>query len=449
MFHMSVYKSSGASSPSGAGGTGGLGTLGPVSEDNSVDSFLSSHGVSVSLSRLPPVSSIIKNESPPPTDSLQQPPSSQQHQQSGAPSETGHHTQQHGQPHSHSQSSLELAHSVFSGRGLPPLTAPHTSDTQHDWSYQSDASSSLLSKQQVSQLGLPVSSMFLKQEQLGQLKAELDTHTTQFGSLDFSQHSQAPPLSIAASHSSTLIGQVGPSQGAGGPGQAQGDTPASAGPSGRHGKRRGPAVSQQDPQQAGSSTGVLASESSSSQAGTGGNSKQHVCPICSKVLATRNVYQLHMRSHSGEKPFKCEQCGNKFSQKTSLTRHFRSHTGERPFSCEVCGKRFADKERIKIHMRTHTGEKPFSCEVCGKRFSQKSTVKRHMSVHTGAKPFQCATCGKGFANRGNLNAHAKTHGTASTSSSRDSNRANSATTSTVPSGSGSAQPHNLPSSSVS
>lgn len=133
------------------------------------------------------------------------------------------------------------------------------------------------------------------------------------------------------------------------------------------------------------------------------------CQLCGKHLASKNVYQLHMRSHSGEKPFTCNLCGHHFSQKTSLTRHMRSHTGERPFPCEVCGKRFADKERIKIHMRTHTGEKPFACEVCGKRFSQKSTVKRHMSVHTGEKPFKCEVCGKGFANRGNLNAHSKTH----------------------------------------
>ncbi|XP_076362703.1 uncharacterized protein LOC143253181 [Tachypleus tridentatus] len=142
---------------------------------------------------------------------------------------------------------------------------------------------------------------------------------------------------------------------------------------------------------------------------SGDPTKPFQCNLCGKHLASKNVYQLHMRSHSGEKPFTCNLCGHHFSQKTSLTRHMRSHTGERPFPCEVCGKRFADKERTKIHLRTHTGEKPFSCEICGKCFSQKSTVKRHMSVHTGEKPFTCETCGKGFANRGNLNAHSKTH----------------------------------------
>lgn len=142
---------------------------------------------------------------------------------------------------------------------------------------------------------------------------------------------------------------------------------------------------------------------------SGNPTKPFKCPICEKNLASKNVYQLHLRSHSGEKPFVCSICRNAFSQKTSLTRHMRSHTGERPYPCEICSKRFADKERIKIHLRTHTGEKPFACSICQKTFSQKSTVKRHMSVHTGEKPFQCTHCGKGFANRGNLTAHEKTH----------------------------------------
>lgn len=138
-------------------------------------------------------------------------------------------------------------------------------------------------------------------------------------------------------------------------------------------------------------------------------SKTHVCNLCGKQFSSRAVHNLHMRSHSGEKPYPCSVCGRHFSQKTSLTRHMRSHTGERPYPCDICGKCFSDKERVKIHMRSHTGEKPFPCQVCGKHFSQKSTVKRHMSVHTGERPFKCDTCGKGFANRGNLNSHIRTH----------------------------------------
>ncbi|CAM1304759.1 Uncharacterised protein at_DN0253 [Pycnogonum litorale] len=158
-----------------------------------------------------------------------------------------------------------------------------------------------------------------------------------------------------------------------------------------------------------SESDIQTSKLDSGSSGAKPQNKTHMCNLCGKHFSSRAVHNLHMRSHSGEKPYPCSICGRHFSQKTSLTRHMRSHTGERPYPCDMCGKRFSDKERVKIHMRSHTGEKPFPCNVCGKHFSQKSTVKRHMSVHTGERPFKCETCGKGFANRGNLNSHIRTH----------------------------------------
>ncbi|XP_030002813.1 zinc finger protein 182-like [Sphaeramia orbicularis] len=137
--------------------------------------------------------------------------------------------------------------------------------------------------------------------------------------------------------------------------------------------------------------------------------KLYHCPVCSKTFRWKSRLEIHMMSHTGEKPVACSVCHKSFRDKSIIRRHMRVHTGERPFHCSVCEKRFTCKSHLTGHMRIHTGEKPFSCSECGKRFGQKTSLECHMRFHTGEKPFSCLVCQKRFKQKQNVQTHMKIH----------------------------------------